>query len=112
LVSAIPDRGPNINVNTAPGPVLMALHEEIDHLQVEETLEDRAADPFPTIQAFRDYFNNNFGISDLPANLVVESQYFTIESIGIVAEVEKKLLVTVNRNPGSGTIDILSWRVE
>jgi general secretion pathway protein K len=112
LLSAVPDRGPNINVNTAPGPVLMALHEDVDHLQVEEALQDRATDPFPTVQAFRDYFNNNFGISDLPPNLIVESEYFTIESIGIVGEVEKRLVVTVHRAPSSGAINIISWRVE
>lgn len=112
LLSAVPDRGPNINVNTAPGPVLMALHEDIDHLQVEETLQDRATDPFPTVPAFRDYFNNTFGISDLPPNLIVESEYFAIESIGMVGEVEKRLVVTVHRAPSSGAIDIISWRVE
>lgn len=112
LLSAVPDRGPNINVNTAPGPVLMALHEDIGHLQVEETLLDRATDPFPTIQAFRDYFNNNFGISDLPPNLTVESRYFTIESVGIVGEIDKKLRVTVRRDANNGAIDVISWRVE
>jgi hypothetical protein len=90
----------------------MALHEDIDHLQVEETLLDRATDPFPTIQAFRDYFNNNFGISDLPPNLVVESRYFTIESVGIVGEIDKKLRVTVRRDANNGAIDVISWRVE
>ncbi len=112
LLSAIPDRGPNINVNTAPGPVIMALHEDIDALQVEETLQDRSADPFPTVQAFRDYFNNSFGISGLPPNLTVQSEYFSIESIGIVNEVEKRLIVTVHRNPGNGALDIISWRAE
>jgi general secretion pathway protein K len=112
LFSAVPDRGPNINVNTAPGPVIMALHEDIDRLQVEETLQDRTMDPFPTVQAFRDYFNNNFGISDLPPNLIVASEYFTIESVGIMGDVEKKLRVTVHRDPSGGTLDIISWRVE
>ena len=112
LLSAVPDRGPNININTAPGPVIMALHEDIDHSQVQEALQDRAADPFPSVDAFRDYFNNNFGISDLPPNLTVQSEYFTIDSIGIVREVEKRLRVTVRRDPGNGTLDIISWRVE
>lgn len=112
LLSAVPGRGPNININTAPGPVIMALHEDIDHSQVEETLQDRAADPFPTVNAFRDYFNNSFGISGLSPHLTVRSEYFYIESIGIVGEVEKKLRVTVHRDPNSGTLDIVSWRVE
>jgi len=112
LLSAVPDRGPNINVNTAPGPVIMALHEDIDHLQVQETLEDRTADPFPRVDALRDYFNNNFGIADLPPHLTVRSEYFRIESVGIVGEVEKKLIVTVRRDPGTGSLDIISWRVE
>lgn len=112
LLSALPGRGATINVNTAPGPVLLALHEDIDNTQVEETLMDRATDPFPTVQAFRDYYANNFGIAHLPANLAVESEYFTIESTGIVGEVEKRLKVTVHRTPGSGMIDIISWRVE
>jgi len=112
LLSAVPGRGPNINVNTAPGPVLMALHEDIDFVQVEETLQDRATDPFPTVQAFRDYFNNNFGISDLSPHVTVHSEYFTIESIGIVGEVEKKLMVTVHRDPNNGALDKISWRAE
>lgn len=112
LLSAVPGRGPLININTAPGPVLMALHEDIDHLQVQETLQDRAADPFPNTTAFREYFNNNFGVTDLPPDLTVQSEYFFIESVGIVEEVEKRLMVTVYRNPGNGTLDIVSWRVE
>jgi general secretion pathway protein K len=112
LVSGLPDRLHNININTAPGPVLMALHEDIDRLEVEETLQDRAADPFPRVDLFRDYFNNSFGISNLPPNLTVQSEYFSIESIGIVDEVEKKLMVTVRRDPSDGTLDIISWRVE
>lgn len=112
LLSAVPGRGANININTAPGPVIMALHDDIDHLQAQETLQDRARDPFPRVDAFRDYFNNNFGISDLPPNLTVGSEYFTIESIGIVGEVEKKLRVTVHRDPIDGTLDMLRWRVE
>ena len=112
LLSAVPGRGPNINVNTAPGPVIMALHQDIDHLQVQETLQDRAADPFPRVDAFRDYFNNNFGIADLPPHLAVHSEYFQIESVGITGEVEKRLLVTVHRDPNTGFLKILSWRVE
>jgi len=112
LLSAVPGRGAKININTAPGPVIMALHEDIDSLQVEETLQDRARDPFPRVEAFRDYFSNNFGISNLPPNLAVESHYFTIESIGIVGEVEKKLRVTVYRDPNKGTLETLIWRVE
>jgi len=112
LLSAVPDRGPNININTAPGHVIMALHEDIDRLQVEETLRDRAIDPFPTVAAFRDYFNNNFGISDLPPNLTTQSEYFSIESTGIVEQVEKTLRVTVHRETNNETLRIVSWRVE
>ncbi len=112
LLSGTPERGQNINVNTAPGPVLMALHEDIDELEVEETIHDRATDPFPRVDLFRDYFNNSFGISNLPPNLTVRSEYFSIESIGMVGEVEKKLVVTVRRDPKNGAVDIISWRIE
>jgi len=112
LLSAVPGRGPNINVNTAPGPVIMALHQDIDHLQVQEALQDRTADPFPRVDAFRDYFNNNFGIADLPPHLAVHSEYFLIESVGITGEIEKRLLVTVHRDPNKGSLQILAWRVE
>ncbi|MFQ5907032.1 MAG: general secretion pathway protein GspK [bacterium] len=112
LLSAVSGRGHNINVNTAPGPVIMALHEDIDRLQVEETLQDRAADPFPRVDLFRDYFNNSFGTSDLPPNLTVQSEYFSIDSIGIVGEVEKKLMALVRRDPTNGSLKIISWRVE
>lgn len=112
LLSAVSGRGHNINVNTAPGPVIMALHEDIDRLEVEEMLQDRASDPFPRVDLFRDYFNNSFGIADLPPNLTVQSEYFSIESIGIVGEVEKRLIATVRRDPDNGTLGIISWRVE
>ena len=112
LLSALPGRGPNINVNTAPGPVIMALHQDIDHLQVQETLQDRAVDPFPRVDAFRDYFNNNFGIANLPPHLAVHSEYFRIESLGIFGEIEKRLLATVHRDPNNGSLQILAWRVE
>ncbi|NIQ38327.1 MAG: hypothetical protein GTN81_07040 [Proteobacteria bacterium] len=112
LLSAVPERGHNININTAPGPVIMALHEDIDRLEVEETLQDRSADPFPRVSLFRDYFNNSFGISNLPPNLAVRSEYFSIESVGIVGEVEKRLVATVHRDPNSGALDVISWRIE
>ncbi len=112
LLSAVPGRRHNININTAPGPVLMALHEDIDGLDVQETLYDRAIDPFLRVDLFRDYFNNSFGISNLPPNITVRSEYFSIEAIGIVGEAEKKLQVTVRRDPNNGALDIISWRIE
>ena len=112
LLSTAPGRGPNINVNTAPGPVILALHDDIDRVHAQEAVGDRAADPFPRVDAFRDYFNNNFGISDLPPHLTVHSEYFSIESVGVVGEVEKRLLVTVRRDPNNGALELISWRVE
>ena len=112
LLSAVPGRGPNINVNTAPGPVIQALHDDIDPVHMSEFILDRASEPFPTVQAFRDYFLNTFGISGLPPNLTVQSEYFHIESTGIVGKAEKMITAVVHRNPGNGFLEIVSWRTE
>jgi general secretion pathway protein K len=112
LLSVVPGQGPNINVNTAPGPVIQALHDDIDPVHMNEFILDRASEPFPTVEAFRDYFKNTFGIAELPPNLTVRSEYFRIESTGIVGKAEKTITAVVHRNPGNGSIEIISWRIE
>jgi general secretion pathway protein K len=109
VLSAIPDaKHHTININTAPAPVLRALHEDMDGNPLMETLPNRE---FGSKADFLEYLNANFGITGLPDKVLdVKSHYFTIESTGVVGEIEKNLRVTVYRTDSD--IKVISWRVE
>ena len=79
-VTALPEVGTKINVNTALEPVLYALAKEPGPLQ-KKFLEDRIKDPIESIGDLTSGANAVFGAGDAPtAMMSVNSSYFMLRA--------------------------------
>ncbi|MBN2539727.1 MAG: type II secretion system minor pseudopilin GspK [Deltaproteobacteria bacterium] len=102
-----------ININTAPGLVLMALSDEITGEMVSNMEEFRKdeqnnlSDP--------SWYNDVPGMDGItiPSALIsVKSDTFNIISTGVLNNMSKRISSVVKRNSGKKTVQILSWKVD
>ncbi|MDD5723213.1 MAG: type II secretion system protein GspK [Syntrophales bacterium] len=102
-----------ININTAPGPVLMALSDEITGEMVSNMEEFRKdeennlSDPL----WYKDVPGMD-GITITPSLISVKSDIFNIISTGFLNNMSKKISGVVERNNEKKTVRILSWKVD
>ncbi len=101
-VTALPrsTHGLQVNVNTAPRPVLMALDPALNGDIVNRIMEQRRTKPFQNLNEFV----TATGVQLADRGLVrFGSQYFRIESVGEVNDVRRGITTVVERGGGSGT---------
>lgn len=102
-----------ININTAPGSVLMALSDEITGEMVSNMEEFRKdeennlSDP----SWYKDVPGMD-GITIIPSLISVKSDTFKIISTGFLNNMSKKISGVVERNSEKKTVKILSWKVD
>ena len=102
-----------ININTAPGLVLMALSDEITGEMVSNMEEFRKdeqnnlSDP----SWYKDVPGMD-GITIPSALISVKSDTFNIISTGVLSNMSKRISSVVERNSGKKTVQILSWKVD
>lgn len=101
-VAALPVHGAGINVNTAPGPVLQALHEDLTEDEITSVLERREEEPFTSLQDFL-ALPEFAGLGLSAAGLTVESRFFEVVSRITYDERVVNLVSTVYRN-GEGEV--------
>ncbi|OGL55511.1 MAG: hypothetical protein A3C43_07460 [Candidatus Schekmanbacteria bacterium RIFCSPHIGHO2_02_FULL_38_11] len=107
-----------ININTAPKEVLLALHEDMDEETVSEIIDKRTEEPFESkdevkklSQTIQDIFEDKpeglKGIRDL---IDVKSNFFRIIAHGTINNVTKTIEAVVFRDAkNDGRITIKSW---
>ncbi|RMF93355.1 MAG: hypothetical protein D6734_10250 [Candidatus Schekmanbacteria bacterium] len=108
-----------ININTAPKPVLRALHSQMDESAVEAIISrQQSGEPFKNVAevgkidelkpVFQDEKDGLKGIRNL---IDVKSYFFKIVATGTYGDISKTIEAVVYRNPSNGSINIKSWAV-
>lgn len=78
-VSALPVSGAGINVNTATGPILQALHDELSEAQIDSVLERREEEAFKNLQEFL-ALPEFAGLGLKSRGLTVQTRFFEVVS--------------------------------
>jgi len=102
-----------ININTAGKDVLMCLDEGMDESMAGGIIGYRGETPFEGAnwqQALRDVIKNDDVYNGISKILGVTSNAFSVESIGLVERVEKKIRAVINREEKQ--ISCRYWRTE
>lgn len=99
-VAALPVSGLGINVNTAEGPVIQSLHQELsqDKDKVVSILERRQEEPFEDLQAFL-ALPEFSGLGLKPEGLSLQTRFFEVVSRITYDNRTINLVSTVFRNP-------------
>ncbi|HPQ43908.1 MAG TPA: type II secretion system minor pseudopilin GspK [Syntrophales bacterium] len=102
-----------ININTAPGVVLMALADDITEEMVSN-MEEFRKDKLNTLSDSSWYRGvpGMDGITISPSLISVKSNIFSITSTGILNSMSRKISSVVERDSGKKTVQILSWEVD
>lgn len=111
-----------INVNTAPKEVLMALHEGIDEEVAEKIVKRREEEPFRSPNEFRIFLQEEFDIkfestnpqeSFVGGQLRTSSSCFSILSVGMVGNLTSTIRAVVIRTGGDPKeFPLLYFRME
>ncbi|MHB8829788.1 MAG: type II secretion system minor pseudopilin [Syntrophales bacterium] len=102
-----------ININTAPGPVLRALSEQMTDEAVE-ALERRRRDDKQSV-AVPGWYKEVPEVSALnipEGSVKIKSDIFQIKAAGVQGRMTKQITAIVSRDEGRSKIAVLSWRVE
>ncbi|WP_336368262.1 type II secretion system minor pseudopilin GspK [Marinobacter sp. C2H3] len=78
-VAALPVSGIGINVNTAPAPVLQALHDQLNESAISEVLAQREQEAFGTVQDFL-ALPQFAGLGLKTTGLTVQTRFFEVVS--------------------------------
>ena len=78
-VSTLPVSGAGINVNTATGPVLQSLHDELSEAQIDSVLERREEEAFKNLQEFL-ALPEFAGLGLKSRGLTVQTRFFEVVS--------------------------------
>src|SRR5579875_49719 len=99
-----------ININTAPPEVLMAVAPQLQESpsSLQAILEERVNQPFTNLTEVSQLIGQTNGASTLPANLSTTSDYFTVEGAGSFAGT-RSFVYAVIRRTGPGPQLLLSW---
>jgi len=97
-VTAVPVSGIGINVNSATGPVLMSLHQDLNEAQAESIIAKREEERFESIQDF--LAMPEFSGMGLKANgLTLQTRFFEVVSRITYDNRVVNMVSTVFRNP-------------
>ena len=110
LVTALP--GPTaINVNTAPGPVLMSLAPGIDDEDVAELIERRTETPFASAADFRRHMAGRVPLSAAQAledaPVTVFSSWFLIDIEAQAGPGRSRVVAVARRSTEDGAVSVL-----
>ncbi len=97
-VIALPVSGIGINVNTATGPVLMSLHDEVTEAQAASILAQREEQRFENLQDFL-ALQEFAGMGLKAAGLSLQSRFFEVVSRITYDDRVVTMVSTVFRNP-------------
>ncbi|KPQ30034.1 MAG: general secretion pathway protein K [Marinobacter excellens HL-55] len=97
-VIALPVSGIGINVNTATGPVLMSLHDEVTEAQAASILAQREGQRFENLQDFL-ALQEFAGMGLKAAGLSLQSRFFEVVSRITYDDRVVTMVSTVFRNP-------------
>ena len=99
-----------ININTASKEVLVCLDNGIDEGIAEVIIQFREEKPFDTTDELKDVLNDEELYARISAIITVQSNAFSVVSIGRVERVEKMIRTIIDRE--GGQISYRYWRVE
>jgi general secretion pathway protein K len=103
LVTALPESGVPVNVNTAPEMVLMSLHEDITTSIAAELVEFRKETPFEKAEDFVKKLEDDYGIKGdkkLDSKLVsVSSDYFLVSGDATIGRTSLRMYSLLQRKP-------------
>lgn len=97
-VTALPVTGLGINVNTAPGPVLRTLTDELTEAQAESIIEQREEDRFTSLQDFL-ALDEFAGQGLKSTGLTLQTRFFEVVSRITYDDRIVNMVSTVFRNP-------------
>lgn len=97
-VAALPVSGLGINVNTATGPVIQSLHQELTQAHAESILERRKEERFENLQDFL-ALPEFSGLGLKPTGLGLQTRFFEVVSRITYDERTANLVSTVFRSP-------------
>lgn len=97
-VAALPVSGLGINVNTAEGPVIQSLHQELSQDKVDSILKRRQEEPFEDLQVFL-ALPEFSGLGLKPVGLSLQTRFFEVVSRITYDNRRINLVSTVFRNP-------------
>ena len=99
-----------ININTASKEVLVCLDNGIDDGMAEVIIQFREEKPFDTTDELKGVLNDEELYSRISALITVQSNAFSVVSIGQVERVEKMIRTIIDRE--GDQISYRYWRVE
>lgn len=102
-----------VNINTAPVPVLLALSDKIDESLAEEIVERRKEEPFKGFSDIRKFFAERgveLGVGGLlgPVRLVARSNHFSCQVWAEVNNIRSGIQAVIHR--GKNSSEILFFR--
>lgn len=111
LVSALPEQGSKINVNTAPPQVLACLHPQLNLETAQQLAKEREQTPWKTVEDFK---NNslvkNLDLNDQTAQMLgVQSYYFSFQATVSLGPALTQLYSVIRRAPDK-SISVVSRR--
>jgi general secretion pathway protein K len=96
-----------ININTAPGIILQALHPDVDASLAQEIVEHR---PFKKITDLKEVFGIDDRIyNEISPLITVKSNFFSVSSQGALGEVRKRIKTILERKDKN--LEIKYWRI-
>jgi general secretion pathway protein K len=109
VVTVLPSNTTSINVNTAPGEVLVALFPTVDRKTLEGFLVSRVETPVRGVNELRDRLGFDPKVQTDALRLVsVRSEFFSVTALATVEPVSQGLSVVVQRR--SATVTPLTWQ--
>lgn len=103
LVTALPESGVPVNVNTAPEMVLMSLHKDISAQMAGELVAYRKETPFEKADDFVKKLEDDYGLKDdnkLDKKLVsVNSEYFLVSGDATIGRTSLRMYSLLQRKP-------------
>ena len=108
------DRDAKVNLNTADTDVLLALFDGLQAGVATELVEEidvkRQEEPFNDLQAVNDLIPDNTVRQQLQQVADVKSQFFRVESLGRVGDIQKKVVAVIQRQ--STTTTMVYFKIE
>lgn len=96
LVTSLPENTP-LNVNTAPLPVMMSLHEKISVEMAADLIATRDEQPFASVEAFISLLKDDYEIELEPGRISVSSDYFLVSIDATIGQTDLRLYSVLQR---------------
>ncbi len=99
-----------VNINTAGKDVLMCLDEGMNEAMAQGIINYRTDKPFEGKEELKGVINNDEAYGRMSPIIDTKSNAFSVESIGLVERVEKKIRAVINREERQ--ISCRYWRTD